>query len=150
MVEHASEHSYAHPIAKLDHTGGKAFTRLGEVLHETSGCLIFACDQVDRKLVAKIPQMEGSIETAINTRGVYFFRRPLRQRLRAVSPAECQARHRVNEALWITAYIRLTNPGLIPTNSRTRKPLSSRPSISLRNIGQLMSPSPAEWTGVNM
>lgn len=150
MVEHASEHSHAHAIAKLDHTSGKTFARLGKVLHETSRSLVLACDRVDRKLVAKIAQMEGSIEAAINTRGVLFFQRPLRQRLRAVSPAECQLPHRLIEALPIVAYIRLTNPGLMPTNLRTRKPLSSRPSISLRNIGQLISPSPADWTGVNM
>lgn len=92
MVEHASEHSHAHPIAKLDHTGRKAFARLGKVLHETSRSLVLACDRVNRELVAKIAQMKGSIETAINSRGVCFFQRSLRQCLRAVSPAECQLR----------------------------------------------------------
>ena len=90
MVEHASKHSHSHSIAKLDHTCGKAFARLREVLHEASGSLVPACDRVDRELVAKVTQLEGCIEATIDTCGISFFRISLRQGFRAVSPTESQ------------------------------------------------------------
>jgi len=103
---------------------------------------------MDRNLIAQVTKLKGCIESAINSSDSNFIGVSFRKWLRTVGPVDSQLF--AFEATAPILYILLTRPGLTPTNSSTRIPLSSNPSISLRKIGQLMSPNPDNCTGVNM
>ena len=145
MLERGLEHAPAHLVAEADHARRETFANLCERLHEAAGHLEAAGDEVDGRFVAEVPQLEGGIEAAVDARSADFRGGRFGEGLRAVGPVWCTLLKwdfiggEGERGVDLMLYIRFTRPGLTPTNSSTRRPLSSRLSISRRKMGQLMS-----------
>ena len=125
----------------MDHARGEAFADLREGLHEAAGDFVLAGDEVDGRFVAEVPELEGGVEAAVDSGGVDFRGGAFGEGLRAVCPVfgMLLLERKIDKGILGMLYIRFTKPGLTPTNSRTRRPLSSRLSNSRRKMGQLMS-----------
>ena len=141
MLERRFEHPPTHLVAEVDHARGETLADLGEGLHEAAGNLELASDEVDGCFVAQVAELEGGVEAAVDSGGVHFRGSGFREGFGAVCPVWFYVRkvYGLWRGIGGTLYIRFTKPGLTPTNSRTRRPLSSRLSISRRKMGQLMS-----------
>ena len=142
VLERGLEHAPAHPVAEVDHARGEALADLREGLHEAPGHLELAGDEVDGGFVAEVAQLQGGVEAAVDAGGGDLRGGRFREGFRAVRPVWCcssETSFEYGRRSLGMLYIRFTKPGLTPTNSRTRSPLSSRPSICRRKMGQLMS-----------
>ena len=92
-----------------------------------------------RCFVTEVTELEGGVEAAVDSGGTNFRGGGFGEGSRAVCPVWYYVKKGFVGGNLVMLYIRFTKPGLTPTNSRTRRPLSSRLSISRRKIGQLMS-----------
>lgn len=67
MLQSGFEHSPAHFVAKPYHSRRETLAYLGEGLHEAARNFIFASDEVDGCLVAEVAELEGGVETAVDS-----------------------------------------------------------------------------------
>ena len=141
VLERGFEHAPAHFVAEVDHARGEAFADLREGLHEAAGNFVLAGDEVNGRFVAEVPELEGGVEAAVDSGGVDFRGGNFGEGFRAICPVflNTLSERKIFKRTLGALYIRFTKPGLTPTNSRTRRPLSSRLSNSRRKMGQLMS-----------
>ena len=86
MLERGFEHAPAHFVAEVDHARGEAFADLCEGLHEAAGDFVLAGDEVDGRLVAEVPELEGGVEAAVDSGGVDFRGGDFGEGFRAVCP----------------------------------------------------------------
>lgn len=87
MLQSNLQHPPAHSVAEAYHPCCKPFAYLSYGLHKAARDSVFAGYDMDRGFIAKVSELKGSIESAVESSGPDLLWTGFWQRLCAIGPA---------------------------------------------------------------